>query len=688
MRVLVAALVALALAPAARAADVTLTARDVPLGGAPARVLAAAALPFDMVALHWQGPGVPLFSVRRVGGAWTRWIEADDDWGRAGRWRKQGTPTWTGDADAIRYRLHGRVTRLRAYFIRSPVDRIPLRHLALAGGPSIIPRSSWGADESIRRAPPEYADALRFALVHHTVNSNSYTPSQSAAIVRGIMTYHVKGNGWNDIGYNFLVDRYGQVFEGRYGGVERNVIGAHSQGFNTGSVGVAVIGNFQSTAIPAAARNALVQLLAWRLDVAHVDPLSSVTVPSGGNPKFPAGTAVFLRAIAGHRDTYATECPGDDLYAQLPVIARAVAATGLPKLFAPLVTGRVGGPVRFTARLSSALPWTVTVADATGATVASGSGTGPTVDWTWDATAARPGVYRWTIGGDATLRPASGTLGAKPTQLAITGARAVPASISPNGDGVADTSTVSYTLSAAATVTALLVDSAGQTVTQLFSELKPAGKQSFTFSVGDNVPDGAYTIVLQALGVDGQQATEVVGVQIDRTVLDFAASPAAFSPNGDGIQDELTVAFTLAREAGATVRALAGTRVVATLAAGTYPAGAPQTLTWQGPGRDGRYTVQLAVTGAGAAVTRSLPVVVDTRPPALRPISWTRLRFRVSEPATLTVKAGPRRWTKKAKAAGVVSFSVGSPPRAYTVRAQDAAGNSTTLRSPRKTGIR
>src|SRR5437870_7834653 len=100
----------------------------------------------------------------------------------------------------------------------------------------------------------------------------------------GIEIYHVKGNGWNDIGYNFLVDRYGQVFEGRYGGVDRNVVGAHAEGFNTGSVGVAVIGTFESSGITPAARAALVSLLAWRLDVAHVDPLSTLNFLSGGNP--------------------------------------------------------------------------------------------------------------------------------------------------------------------------------------------------------------------------------------------------------------------------------------------------------------------------------------------------------------------------------------------------------------------
>ena len=104
---------------------------------------------------------------------------------------------------------------------RSPVERRPPRRFQVAGSPPIIPRFSWHADESIRRAAPQYGDAVHFAVVHHTAGTNNYTRAQSAAIVRGIELYHVKGNGWNDIGYNFLVDKYGQVFEGRYGGVDR-----------------------------------------------------------------------------------------------------------------------------------------------------------------------------------------------------------------------------------------------------------------------------------------------------------------------------------------------------------------------------------------------------------------------------------------------------------------------------------
>ena len=264
---------------------------------------------------------------------------------------------------------------------------LPGRVAARAAQPTIVRRAEWGADESIVRARPYYATAVRFAVVHHTAGTNSYSASESAAIVRGIERYHVLANGWNDIGYNFLVDKYGQVFEGRGGGIAKNVVGAHAEGFNTGSTGVAVIGNYESQAISPAARAALVKLLAWRLDVAHVNPLGKLTWTSGGNPRYPAGTKVGLRAVSGHRDTGPTSCPGGSLYAQLNGIASDVAATGLPKLYNPVVNGSLGGPVRFTATLTEALPWTVTIRDAADAVVATGSGTGAAVDWTWDASA-------------------------------------------------------------------------------------------------------------------------------------------------------------------------------------------------------------------------------------------------------------------------------------------------------------
>src|SRR6266513_1044157 len=128
--------------------------------------------------------------------------------------------------------------------------------------PGIISRAAWGADESWRtyasgcNGQPDYADTVRYSVLHHTDTSNSYNPSDSAAIVRGIYQFHTHTNGWCDIGYNFLVDRYGQVFEGRAGGIGNPVIGAHAGGFNTQSTGVAIIGEFQDAGVPGPAYDA------------------------------------------------------------------------------------------------------------------------------------------------------------------------------------------------------------------------------------------------------------------------------------------------------------------------------------------------------------------------------------------------------------------------------------------------
>ena len=229
---------------------------------------------FQLVGMHWSGPGSLRFRTRGLDGRWSSWrVSSDEDNAPHHGWRI-GEPVWVGPSTALEYRVVGRVTRARAYLVRSPQLPVTAKRAQIAGAPPIITRAGWHADESIRRGAPYYADGVHLVFVHHTVNSNSYTKAQSASIVRGIELYHVKSNGWNDIGYNFLVDKYGQIFEGRYGGITKPVVGAQTMGFNTGSVGIAVIGDYSSTSITPAARAALVSLIAWRLDLAHVDPLS------------------------------------------------------------------------------------------------------------------------------------------------------------------------------------------------------------------------------------------------------------------------------------------------------------------------------------------------------------------------------------------------------------------------------
>src|SRR3954452_21494368 len=400
------------LAPAvARAGDVAMRVQDVPLGS---RGLAAAITPmhFNMLGVHWTGSGTVEYRAHRLHGRWQAWTAVDDDVrpdGGTGRWH-DGNLDWTGASDQVEFRTHGAVHALRAYELWSRVTTKATRAVSTAVGPAIVLRSGWGADEEIVRQRPVIAATDRLAVVHHTAGTNSYTRAQAPAIVRGIEVYHVEGNGWNDIGYNFLVDRYGTVYEGRGGGITRNVVGAHAPGFNTGTVGVSLIGNYRAATPPKAQVDALVKLLAWRLDVAHVDPLSTVVYTSRGNAKFRAGKLVTLRAISGHRDTGPSECPGSQAYALLPAVAKRVAATGLPKLYSPTVAGALGGAVRFQARLSSSLQWTVTVVDQLKRVVATGTGTGALVDWTWNSTLAGKGRFTWTISAPGALA-AVGTIG-------------------------------------------------------------------------------------------------------------------------------------------------------------------------------------------------------------------------------------------------------------------------------------
>ena len=689
----IAAVLLLASAGAAHATDVTMVVRDVPLDGG--RSLAAAPpARFDMVGLHWQGTGTPFFRTRSLGGHWSAWLAGDDDWGRDDSGWRKGNAEWTGTADAIQYRLQGKVTALRAYFLWSPIVKIQSRRLTIAGSPTIIPRASWGADESIRRDKvPVYAPALRFAVIHHTVNTNNYTPAESAAIVRGDYVYHVKGNGWNDIGYNFLVDKYGQVFEGRYGGIDRAVVGAHALGFNYGSVGIALIGTYDSVGISAAARAALVRLLAWRLDVAHIDPLSFVNVISGGNQKFPKGIPVNLRAISGHRDVYFTDCPGNALYNEIPSIAKSVAATGGPKLYAPLVQGKVGSLLKFTGRLSTSLPWRVTIADRSGASVVSGGGTGTAISWTYDSSKAAPGRYAWTIAAGSTVRPATGAFTVKgatapppPPALLLTAMTVSPSAISPNGDGVNDEATISYQLASTASVTGTLVNAAGVTAATLFTQVLPAGKQSFTFT-GAGVADGPYTIALTATPAEGAAQTVSQPLTIDRTLANFALTPA-FSPAGNGPAKLLTATFQLVYPATGVFEILdEGGNVIAKPFAGELDAG-PQTLTWSGAMpdgstvADGSYTAALVLDEPTGPATHALPFVADSTAPTLTLVSAKALEFRVTEPGTvtLTVRGTPwRRYVKTVKQAGLVTFWVSSPqPTRFTAVATDAVGNTST----------
>jgi SpoIID/LytB domain protein len=202
---------------------------------------------------------------------------------------------------------------------------------AAATKPTILTRAQWGADESLRTCQPDYVAKISGAIVHHTVNTNGYASGDVPGLLRGIYAYHVQGQGWCDIGYNFIVDRFGRIWEGRYGGDYRNVIGAQTQGFNAQTVGVASLGNHQSTeggSGPSSATvTAIGKVIGWKAWLNGFNPTSSVTYTSAGNPKYAAGTKLTRMAVSGHRDFYSTACPGDLLYSKLATIRTTASAT-------------------------------------------------------------------------------------------------------------------------------------------------------------------------------------------------------------------------------------------------------------------------------------------------------------------------------------------------------------------------
>ena len=290
---------------------------------------------------------------------------------------------WTGGSRCVRLRLEldagVRLSDLSVVFVDSsggvpsPAGSLGVAS-ALARQPRIVTRDEWGADPGLMNCTPLVADEVRMGFVHHTAGTNDYTRDEADDVIRGVYAYHTSGRGWCDIGYNFLVDRFGTIYEGRSGGIELPVIGAAQAGFNTGAVSVSVMGNFQTAQVPDAVKRSLVRLLAWRLDVAHVNPISQATMTSAGGSttRYDAGTVVRLHAISGHRDTGLTECPGANLYPLLPSIRERVARRGLPKIWNPRLNHdqvTVGEPVniRIRARASAELDWSVTVLDPAGA---------------------------------------------------------------------------------------------------------------------------------------------------------------------------------------------------------------------------------------------------------------------------------------------------------------------------------
>ncbi|MFE6922717.1 N-acetylmuramoyl-L-alanine amidase [Nocardia sp. NPDC057663] len=322
--------------------------------------------PFSMVAVTARDlvNTTTKLRARQQDGNWGPWYDADPLDTRATDHTPADAPTGTepiyvGETTAVQMLVTRKPTAgrdhdpahlteaaLKAILInpgRAAIDA-GLTDVAAAlpgGGPKVITRAQWGADESIRCEEPTYDDGVGGITVHHTAGRNEYSRAESAGIVRAIYAYHAETLGWCDIGYNALVDKYGQIFEGRYGGLDRAVQGAHAGGFNENTAGVALMGNYESEEPSEASLNAIGKFVGWRTKLAGLNPKGFTTMYSEGTEFTPYALdeAVDLPVVFAHRDVGNTDCPGDAAYALMDRI-RNIAAGNAGTYSSPATPSR------------------------------------------------------------------------------------------------------------------------------------------------------------------------------------------------------------------------------------------------------------------------------------------------------------------------------------------------------------
>jgi hypothetical protein len=325
----------------------------------------------EMAIISWSGPADVALAVRSsAGGTTSGWVEvhgeADEgpDPGGAEGGVDDGRtvvgPIWLGanatvaDLEVV----HGAPADLEIELLDATAPPRPRRAAvassaatpAAAGSaprtpPFIRPRRSWATAGWATQNPgcengPQLASQLDMAIVHHTVSTNAYSPADVPSMLRGIYYAHTVSNGWCDVGYNFVIDRFGTVWETRDGGANLPVVGGHAAGFNTNNVGISFLGQHQPGATPASAApsdaslEALARLISWKFDLHGIDPRSRVSYTSRGSNKHPAGTVLDLPRIISHRDVGLTSCPGDLLYSRLAgVWVQTLGRTGAPSAF-------------------------------------------------------------------------------------------------------------------------------------------------------------------------------------------------------------------------------------------------------------------------------------------------------------------------------------------------------------------
>ncbi len=528
---------------------------------------------------------------------------------------------------------------------------------AASGAPRIVTRRQWGADESLRHGRPDYAK-VKMAFVHHTASGNTYTAAEAPAVMRAIYAYHTRSLGWSDIGYNFLIDRFGTIYEGRHGGVKRGVVGAQVLGFNAGSTGISVIGNFAGDAPPAAALASLEKLLAWKLKIHHLDPRGTARLRCDASDKYARGARVTFPVVAGHRQANHTECPGNIFYPLLPTVR--LEADGRPQ--APIIALARATHERFSPNgdgeldetalslsLTKKADWSVELRGAGGKRLTGYSGEGAFAEVTWPGTDAdghkyADGAYTAVVSastslGKATPKKVTVFIDTVPPELASTAVR--PGSFSPNGDGCDDSAAVRYVPAEGCSIRVAIVDADGK-VRRRLSDWRSQSKAGHSATWDGKVSDGGklvaaaegdYRFFIECRDAAGNSSHKGVGVTLDRTLGFPTATPSTLSPNGDGANDSTTLGFKLTRSATVRIAVKVGGKTVRALELGSLAAGSHAAV-WDGangagePLSSGRPSFTVTAKSSLGATAVSGELIVDLYSPTL------------SAPAAQTVSLG------------------------------------------------
>jgi hypothetical protein len=382
-----------------------------------------------LVAVTWASGDAAVRLRWRTPLGWSGWVAADEELAGEPGLRRGTEPVWLPagagrvDLDVVGDAVDAKLVTIGE---RTERRRVPqaTAHAATTGQirlGKVVTRAGWQADERLREAP-EYSRRVDAVVVHHTVTGNDYTAEEAASVVRSVYAYHVQSRGYSDIAYNFLVDRFGKIYEGRAGGIDRAVKGSHAMGFNTNTTGVSLLGNLEAAHPTPLMMDGLARTTAYLSERWKFDPRGTLSMVSQGSTRYRKGVRVTVPRVMAHRDVGTTACPGKYVNSQLPTMRRTAWGLLAPLLWDVKVThGPAGKHGRITARLTGPAKWKIEVRNTSEmfpmTATEEGRGLAPTLTWDltmFDGLLTRPGDYEWVITADDGIhgasRPVRGTL--------------------------------------------------------------------------------------------------------------------------------------------------------------------------------------------------------------------------------------------------------------------------------------